>query len=265
MFRREALEHLNTPEGLDQLMEVTRPTGWLALIGLGAVVLLFAGWGFYWKLPTKLTTTGIVAPVGGVQNLVAPLAGQVQKLSVKTGDIVTPGESIAQIVPTGGGPAVDVTAPDAGSVIAVSVNPGDVVESVATVATIEPVNKPLELVMFVPLSKANQLRPGLEVQTTAQGIPLSAFGFLKGTIQSVGTYPATKRDLQQALGTDEVVNQFMTSGPVIEVHVALKPDANTKSGYSWSTPKGPPFPLNGGTFANSTVILNKQTPFKIAF
>lgn len=265
MFRREALEHLNTPEGLDQLMEVTRPTGWLALLGLGAVVLLFAGWGFFWQLPTKLTTTGIVSPIGGVENLVAPLGGQVQKLTVKTGDIVTPGEAVAQIVPTGGGTPVNVSAPDAGSVIAVSVNPGDFVDAVANVVTIEPVDKPLDLVLFVPLNKANQLRPGLEVQTTVSGISVSAFGFLKGTIQSVGTYPATKRDLQQALGTDEVVNQFSSAGPLIEVHVALKPDAKTKSGYTWSTPNGAPFPLTGGTFADSTVVLSKQTPFKIAF
>src|SRR5579883_958477 len=101
MFRREALENLNTPEALDQLMEVTRPTGWLALLGLAAVVLVFAGWGFFWQLPTKLTTSGIITPIGGVVQVVSPAAGKVQSLAVKTGDIVTPGETVAQVQPAG--------------------------------------------------------------------------------------------------------------------------------------------------------------------
>jgi hypothetical protein len=264
MFRREALEHLNTPEGLDQLMEVTRPAGWLALLGLSAVVLLVAGWGFFWQLPNKLTTTGIVAPIGGVENIVAPSAGQVQSIAVKAGDIVTPGQQVAQIVPTGGS-ATPLTASAAGMVIAISANPGDTIDAGSALVTVEPAGKPLEVVLYVPLNKASTLQPGMDVQTTLSGIPVNAFGYLHGKVDAVGRYPATKRELQQTLGTDEVVNHFSTAGPLIAVHVKLTPETKNTSGYAWSSPKGPPFPLSGGTFANATIVLSNSTPFKIAF
>ncbi len=48
IFRKAALERLSSPEQLDQLMQVTTPKGWLALIALAgllvtAVILGFVG------------------------------------------------------------------------------------------------------------------------------------------------------------------------------------------------------------------------------
>jgi multidrug resistance efflux pump len=267
MFRREALDYLSTPEGLDQMMEVTRPTGWLALVALSGVVLAVAGWGFFWTIPTTLVSSGIVSPEGGVASVLSPASGRLQELTVKTGDIVKPGQPIASLSAGGGAntTAVSIAANTAGRVIAVSAGAGDQVDQGTSIVTLEPVGQPLELVAYIPLAKASSVRPGMETHTTLSGIPASVFGYLRGTVRSVATYPATARDLKQILGTDELVREFTASGSLIEVHVTLTADPRTVSGYAWSTPKGPPFPLAGGTFASATVIISKQKPFRLLF
>jgi hypothetical protein len=64
IFRKSALERLATPEELDELMQVTSPRTWLALLALA--VLLLAG--IIWSALTSVTTTvnaqGVVASPG---------------------------------------------------------------------------------------------------------------------------------------------------------------------------------------------------------
>src|SRR5262249_36638628 len=97
MFRREALDQLATPDNLNQLMQVSTPTGWLALIGLAVVLALGLAWGFLWPVPITVETQGLIAPQGGMQLVNAPAAGRVRDLGVKNGDIVQPGQTLATL------------------------------------------------------------------------------------------------------------------------------------------------------------------------
>lgn len=267
MFRREVLERLATPDGLDQLMQITRPTGWLGLVALAAVLAAAVVWGFFWEIPTTLDSQGVVAPTGGVEVISAPSGGRLREVAVKAGDIVQPGQAVATLasVDPADTATVPLTATSPARVIALSAGAGDLVDRGAPVVTLQPFGRPLEIVLYVPLDRASSIRPGMEVQVSPAGLPANVFGYLRGTVTSVGSYPATARDMKQVLGTDELVRSFSASGPPIEVRVTPNPDADHPSGYSWSTPKGPPFPLTGGTFATAKTITSKQTPFRLVF
>ena len=79
IFRKVALERLSSPEQLDQLMQVTNPQGWLALVGLCALLAAALLWGIFGSVPTETTGEGILLRQGGVSELVAagtePTAG----------------------------------------------------------------------------------------------------------------------------------------------------------------------------------------------
>lgn len=97
IFRKVALERLSSPEQLDQLLQVTDPRGWLALVALGALILTSLGWGVFGSIPTEATGEGILLRRGGVSSLVAAESGQVEELLVSVGDVIEKGQVVARI------------------------------------------------------------------------------------------------------------------------------------------------------------------------
>jgi HlyD family secretion protein len=97
IFRKVALERLSSPEQLDQLLQVTDPKGWLALGALGAVLVSALAWGVWGAIPTESTGEGILLRRGGVSDLVAPGAGQIETVLVSVGDVLEKGQPVARI------------------------------------------------------------------------------------------------------------------------------------------------------------------------
>jgi HlyD family secretion protein len=97
IFRKVALERLSSPEQLDQLVQVTDPRGWLALTGLGALLLAAIGWGIWGSIPTESQGEGILIREGGVSSLVAAGSGQVEEVLVAVGDSIAKGQPVAKI------------------------------------------------------------------------------------------------------------------------------------------------------------------------
>ena len=97
IFRKVALERLSSPEQLDQLMQVTTPKGWLALVALGAILVTILIWGFLGSIPTEALGEGILIRRGGVSNLVAAENGQVEELLATVGDVIEKGQVVARI------------------------------------------------------------------------------------------------------------------------------------------------------------------------
>jgi len=97
IFRKVSLERLSSPEQLDQMVQVTDPKGWLALAGLGALLLATVGWGIWGSIPTEASGTGILLRQGGVSDLVSAASGQVQEVLVRVGDVIEKGQPVARI------------------------------------------------------------------------------------------------------------------------------------------------------------------------
>lgn len=97
IFRKVALERLSSPEQLDQMVQVTDPKGWLALTGIGALLLAAIGWGIFGSIPTTSQGDGILLRQGGISDLVANAAGQVQEVLVSVGDVIEKGQPVVRI------------------------------------------------------------------------------------------------------------------------------------------------------------------------
>jgi HlyD family secretion protein len=97
IFRKVALERLSSPEQLDQLLQVTDPKGWLALGALGTILLSALAWGIWGAIPTESTGEGILLRRGGVSDLVAPSAGQIEEVLVSAGDVIEKGQPVARL------------------------------------------------------------------------------------------------------------------------------------------------------------------------
>lgn len=60
LFRKKALEKLQSPEQLNQLLTVTSPQGWLALVMLGILLLAVALWGILGTIQASVSGSGVL-------------------------------------------------------------------------------------------------------------------------------------------------------------------------------------------------------------
>ncbi len=97
IFRKVSLERLSSPEQLDQLMQVTSPKGWIALMAVVGLLAIAMIWGFLGYIPTTANGDGILLRRGGVSTVVSAGSGQVEEILVAVGDVIQKGQIVAKI------------------------------------------------------------------------------------------------------------------------------------------------------------------------
>jgi hypothetical protein len=289
LFRRVALERLSSPERLDELMEVTTPRTWLALIGLGAVILAAIVWGLHGSVPTLVKGQGILIRDGSLQSVDAPAAGELRDLLVSVGDEVQQEQVIGRIVQAADNRSVVVTSAYAGRVLELRATQGNLVAVGTPLLSLEQPGRPLEGVLYLPPTEAKKVQPGMEVQLSPASVKREEYGLLLGQVVAVGAFPATQAGMKRVLGSEELAKALSANGPPIEVRVELARDARTISGYQWTSTlsslgsfvaallphaltealpiwasaPGPPITLASGTPCAADIITEQQAPINL--
>jgi HlyD family secretion protein len=97
VFRKISLDRLASPEQLDQLMQVTTPKGWVALLALSALLLTAVVWGCVGRIPETVHGQGMLVKSGGVLQVVPSAGGRVTDIAVSVGDLVSAGQIVARV------------------------------------------------------------------------------------------------------------------------------------------------------------------------
>jgi HlyD family secretion protein len=101
VFRAAALDRASSPEQLDHLVVITKPSDWIAAAVIAFVLASAILWGVLGRIPTRVTGDGILISNGGrVVDAVSGAAGRLASVSIAVGDHVVQGQPIAQIVQT---------------------------------------------------------------------------------------------------------------------------------------------------------------------
>jgi HlyD family secretion protein len=101
VFRAAALDRASSPEQLDHLVVITKPSDWIAAAVIAFVLACAILWGVLGRIPTRVTGDGILISNGGrVVDAVSGAAGRLASVSIAVGDHVVQGQPIAQIVQT---------------------------------------------------------------------------------------------------------------------------------------------------------------------
>ena len=96
LFRKAAIDKLASPEQLDALMKVTSPTGWLALLTVGGLLVGVIVWSIIGTIPPRVGGEGILA-AGEFFPVDADANGPLSEIRVQEGDVVAPGTIVATI------------------------------------------------------------------------------------------------------------------------------------------------------------------------
>jgi HlyD family secretion protein len=101
VFRAAALDRAASPEQLDHLVVITKPSDWIVAAVIALALVAAIGWGIVGRIPTRVSGDGILVSNGGrVVDAVSAAAGRLSSVSIAVGDHVVRGQVIAQIVQT---------------------------------------------------------------------------------------------------------------------------------------------------------------------
>jgi len=194
MFRAKALEQIDVPSQVDQLLPLTSRMTWIALVAAALVILAGLLYAASTQRVEAVTTQGRAVNLPGLAVVSSPATGQIDDVAVAPGAHVTTNEEIATGTTTTGG-QIDLRSPITGTVWQEIVPIGGAVSVGEEVATILPGGKNSTVLAPVPESQQSLVDKGQSVELTrsngevvegtvadvvAETLPASALGELVG-------------------------------------------------------------------------------------
>jgi multidrug resistance efflux pump len=268
IFRQVALARMSSPDQLDQVVTITSAREWLTLLSVVLVVACFVVWGFTGSLPTSTEAPGILVSAGKPVSVVAPGAGRIAQWVVKPGESIKPGQVVAILSSEraiqGSSSMREIDSPYSGKVIEILTPQGSRVEEGAAILTLSPKDaKALELAVFVPALKAQEVKPGMAVEIKPSFIAGGEYGFLRGRVSTVAENPSSDAALAVMLQDSPMAQTVAARRPVNEVRIQLIADHGTPSGYQWSTKEGAPLKMAIDMPCVARIVVREDPPIKL--
>lgn len=242
-------------------LPVTDRRGWVTLAAIALLLLAGFLWALLGDAPETVSGAGMIVPADGFVDEGTPVAGSVTQILVSPGDRVEEGQPIAEVQTRSGTPE-QVRASVAGSVVSVVARRGGTTQPGTPLMIIDPMTPDIA-VGFLPATESGRVRVGMPALVAVSSFPAAQYGYISGTVRSVGQLPATDERIALLVGGNDQLPGFVTAdGPVIEVAVALDADAATPSGYAWTTGRGPDAQVTTGKLASVAVVLSDRSPLE---
>ena len=116
-------------------------------------------------------------------------------------------------------------------------------------------------IVYLPIKDGKQVKAGMSIAITPDTVQRERFGGIVAEITDVSKLPVTRAGATAVVGNSEVVQGLVgETGAVIEVNTKLITDANTVSGYKWSSSKGPESKITSGTTTNVRITVEDRPP-----
>lgn len=100
LFRRRALNALNTPERLEDPMRLLRPSYWALIMGLTGFSLSILTWSIFGRIPVRINGQGVLIRSDSIQRIQSGTVGRIKSIKVRVGQCVSKGTALIRIEST---------------------------------------------------------------------------------------------------------------------------------------------------------------------
>ena len=139
---------------------------------------------------------------------------------------------------------------------------GSIPETVDMYGTIlAPGDNPKAVHSYLPIEATKFLEEGMNVRISPDYAPREQYGYIYGTIKSVGSIPVNEESLRSELG-DSFELIYLPPGNVIEVIVELEMQSGVPR---WSTSRGASIDVIIGSTCLLSVITMERKPYELFF
>jgi hypothetical protein len=261
---KTGLTHHASPEELDELMQVTSPRGWIALIGCALLLVVALAWSLVGTVTDTVDGQGVLLRENGLQSVLAPCDGVITSIVAQAGVPVEEGAPLLFITPPGGKPQ-PIPSPFSCQILHRIARENLSVKKGASLLLLENLKKPLLARLYVPVNVGYAVDTKMSVQISPANVNSSEFGFLQGHVVSAARFPITQQELVDRLQNQDLAQQLAAGGAKLQIIVELVGDAKTASGYQWSASTGPPLQLYSGTPCQGRIIVAEHRPINLVF
>ena len=120
----------------------------------------------------------------------------------------------------------------------------------------------LEAVIYLPLGDGRRVLPQMLAQIVPSTVKREEDGFIWANIRQVSDYPVTKASMMLLMQNEGLVGYLSGSEPPTEIRATLM-EAESPSGYKWSSAKGPSIAIASGTICDAQIIIRHQRPLSL--
>ena len=292
IFNPKALEKLRSPDKLDSMIRITGPVGWMGLATVALLCFAIVLWSVYGSFTEKAEGYGLILDSAGVVNISHTVSGKVQK-----GDLVARMEQPEQSADTRMaqyGTELGVNDRDVqsrvyefdakryqqaarenifsdyeGIVGEVMVAEGQLISAGSPICSIRLTQDRDELqgVFYIGVEKGKRVEPGMTIQLAPNGVDITQTGSLIGVVKSVSQYPVSAEGVRKGLGNSQLAQYVLQKdgGAAVEIRFELVKDADSKSGYLWTSVVGHHKPVTAGSYCTGSVVIERQPPIEKVF
>ena len=265
--------NLASPEDLDQLIAVVRPSNWMLLGALFVPLLAVAVWGFAGRVETTVTAPGIVLD-GAIHDAAATGTGVVARVAVAPGQTVELDAVLVELdlrardvaADRGGVRTAAVRSPCPGRVLELLTEPGRLAtagQPVVRLSCPAPNGQPLQVVFYVAGGDGKRVGVGMAVRVAPASVQVEEYGYLVGEVVRAAAYPSTREAMLLTLKHEQLVAELGGAGLPFEIVAELTADPRAPSGYRWTSGLGPAQAIGTGTTATVQVTVASRRPAEL--
>jgi hypothetical protein len=268
LFRKNSRNKLSSPEQLDHVLEVVTPKGWIALFGILVLLITVILWSIFGIIPVEVKGKGIILTEGGIFSVVADQPMIVEKVYVKLDDWVDEGEVLATVLITEKNIKKEILASKKGRIIEVDIAEGQFLSLGTQLFSLEhPQEEGQNLVIhsFFPLNTSN-ISKGMKAKISIETLDSGSNGFLIAEVSDVSFFPVSDKDLLRVLRNPQLIEYIKGSSlSVYPINLTPITDAQTLSGYKWTSGKGPSEFVKSGALCDVLIITKMRSPISYIF
>lgn len=289
IFSDKALDTVSNPEQLDQHIRITKPYVWVIMVGIISLIIGVGIWACTGDVSPGTEINGVIFPAQGAAITVASHDGKVTDVLVKEGQLVEKGDIllvvpdeniVAQIKEKKNATSQElqslknqyvfnsfVRADRSGTIDSIA-SIGDEVSTGDTLSTNVPdddTSNSREILAYVPYTIAKSINVGDNAEVSLSNAPREEYGYMIGTVTSVGTSVITEESIMKTMGTMKYVSSLNLSSDCVEVRIRINADSSSVSGYEWSNDKGKQMRVDIGEICNVKIVGAPVRPIDLLF
>lgn len=239
-------------EELDPPLILVSATHWTIFASLGILLCALFFWAYFSTLAIRVSGQGVVFNPHTLININAPREGMVNHIAVFLSEKIETNTTIATINDQ------QVLSPASGDIVSIETQLGEKVTPTQVLVWLQPFLKEHEkqqVTGFLQNPQAEQVTVGMPVEITMADADPTEYGRLIGKVAEL--IPFWTSQAQALFPTKNFID---TSTPLFThlIIVDLQTDPHTKSGYHWTSGKGPPFTIKPGTPCTLSIITEQK-------